>query len=145
MIKLSEKEDNAHLSRGQIAEEIVKSIDYDVWVCSACEANEILPFPTIDPEFIFDGTSFRKIKKCPECDFETFVCKESHILSAATYSSSGRVEVIRKCRNCKHELTEYETIPKKQKSSSSGGSSGGGGGGSFGGGSSGGGGSGGSY
>jgi len=145
MVKLSEKEDNTYLSKGQIAEEIIKSIDYDVWVCPACNENEILPFPNLDPEFIFKGTSFKKIKKCPECKFETFLCSESHILSAATYSSSGKVEVLRKCKHCKHELTEYEIIPKKQKSSSGSSSSGGSSGGSFGGGSSGGGGSGGSY
>jgi uncharacterized protein len=147
MIKLSEKEDNAHLSKGQIAEEIVKSIDYDVWICPACNANEILPFPNIDPDYIFKGTSFKKVKQCPECKFQTFVHKSSRIISNATYSSSGKVEVKRTCEHCKHTDTEFETIPKKQKSSSGGGSSGGGGGGggSFGGGSSGGGGSGGSY
>ncbi|WP_208725793.1 TPM domain-containing protein [Leptospira noumeaensis] len=146
MVKLSEEEDNIHLSKGQISEELVNSIDYDVWVCPGCEANSILKFPNIDPEYIYKGTSFRKIKTCPECKFETFVCKSSRILSEATYSSSGKVEVRRNCAHCKHSATEYETIPKKQKSSSGGSSGGGGGGGgSFGGGSSGGGGSGGSY
>ncbi|WP_409035677.1 TPM domain-containing protein [Leptospira kanakyensis] len=146
MIKLSEEEDNIHLSKGQISEELVNSIDYDVWVCPGCEANSILKFPNIDPEYVYKGTSFRKIKTCPECKFETFVCKSSRILSEATYSSSGKVEVRRNCAHCKHSATEYETIPKKQKSSSGGSSGGGGGGGgSFGGGSSGGGGSGGSY
>ncbi len=145
MTKLSEKDDNLYLSKGQIAEEILKSIDYDVWICSSCNANQILPFQNLNPEYIFDGTSFPKIKKCPECKFETYYCKDSRVLSSATYSSSGKVEVVRLCKNCKHTDVEYETIPKKQKSSSGGGGSGGGGGGSFGGGSSGGGGSGGSY
>lgn len=146
MTKLSEEEDNIHLSKGQISEEIVNSIDYDVWVCSGCDANTILKFPSINPEYIYKGTSFRKIKSCPECKFETFVCKSSRIISEATYSSSGNVEVKRTCAHCKHSAVEYETIPKKQKSSSGGSSGGGGGGGgSFGGGSSGGGGSGGSY
>ncbi|EOQ97190.1 PF04536 family protein [Leptospira wolbachii serovar Codice str. CDC] len=145
MTKLSEDEDNIHLSKGQISEELVNSIDYDVWVCPGCDANAILKFPSINPEYIYKGTSFRKIKACPECNFETFVCKSSSIISEATYSSSGKVEVKRTCAHCKHSAIEYETIPKKQKSSSGGSSGGGGGGGSFGGGSSGGGGSGGSY
>lgn len=146
MTKLSEQADNAYLSKGQIAEEILKSIDYDVWICQACNANEILPFHNIDPEYIFKGTSFKKIKKCPECEFLTFAVSSSKITSAATYSSSGSVEVVRVCKHCQHKAIETETIPKKQKSSSGSGSSGGGGGGgSFGGGSSGGGGSGGSY
>ncbi|WP_407658858.1 TPM domain-containing protein [Leptospira soteropolitanensis] len=145
MTKLSEEEDNIHLSKGQISEELVNSIDYDVWVCPSCDSNTILKFPNINPEYIYKGTSFKKIKVCPECKFETFVCKSSSIISEATYSSSGKVEVRRNCAHCKHSATEYETIPKKQKSSSGGSSGGGGGGGSFGGGSSGGGGSGGSY
>lgn len=145
MTKLSEEADNKHLSAGQVSEEIVNSVDYDVWVCQSCKNHSIFKFRNISPEYIYKGTSFPKIKVCPECKFETFVCKSSRVLSPATYSSSGKVEVRRNCAHCKHHATEYETIPKKQKSSSGSGSSGGGGGGSFGGGSSGGGGSGGSY
>ncbi|EOQ90093.1 PF04536 family protein [Leptospira yanagawae serovar Saopaulo str. Sao Paulo = ATCC 700523] len=144
MTKLSEEADNKHLSAGQISEEIVNSVDYDVWVCQSCKNHSIFKFRNISPEYIYKGTSFPKIKVCPECKFETFVCKSSRVLSEATYSSSGKVEVRRNCAHCKHHVTEYETIPKKQKSSSGSGG-GGGGGGSFGGGSSGGGGSGGSY
>lgn len=145
MTKLSEEADNKHLSEGQVSEEIVNSIDYDVWICSSCHSHFIYKFRNINPEYIYKGTSFPKIKVCPECKFETFVCKSSRVLSEATYSSSGKVEVKRNCAHCKHSVTEYETIPKKQKSSSGRSSGGGGGGGSFGGGSSGGGGSGGSY
>lgn len=146
MTKLTEEADNKHLSDGQIAEEIVDSIDYDVWICESCKNHAIFPFRNISPEYIYKGTSFPKIKVCPECKFETFVCKSSRVLSPATYSSSGKVEVRRNCAHCKHHTIEYETIPKKQKSSSGSSSGGGGGGGgSFGGGSSGGGGSGGSY
>ncbi|PJZ47446.1 TPM domain-containing protein [Leptospira brenneri] len=146
MVKLSEEADNKHLSEGQVSEEIVNSVDYDVWVCPSCHSNSIFKFKNINPEYIHKGTSFLKIKPCPECKFETFVCKSSRILSEATYSSSGKVEVRRTCAHCKHNATEYETIPQKQKSSSGSSSGGGGGGGgSFGGGSSGGGGSGGSY
>ncbi|WP_246837514.1 TPM domain-containing protein [Leptospira bouyouniensis] len=153
MTKLSEEADNKHLSSGQVSEEIVNSVDYDVWVCESCKNHSVFKFRNISPEYIYTGTSFPKIKVCPECKFETFVCKSSRVLSPATYSSSGKVEVKRNCAHCKHNAIEYETIPKKQKSSSGSGSSGGGGGGgggsfgggSFGGGSSGGGGSGGSY
>ncbi|TGL35838.1 TPM domain-containing protein, partial [Leptospira perdikensis] len=118
MVKLSEEADNKHLSEGQISEEILNSVDYDVWVCSSCHSNSILKFRNIDPEYIYKGTSFPKIKVCPDCKFETFVCKSSKILSEATYSSSGSVEVRRTCAHCKHSAVEYETIPKKQKSSS---------------------------
>ncbi len=147
MIRLNEENDDKHLSKGQIAEEIVKSKDYDVWVCENCNANQIIPFKNLDPTYISKGVSFKKVVHCPECKFETFVCKSSKILSAATYSSAGQVKVDRVCEHCKHKETETLKIPKKQRSSSGSGSSsgGGGGGGSFGGGSSGGGGSGGSY
>ncbi|MCZ8156785.1 MAG: TPM domain-containing protein [Leptospira sp.] len=145
--KLSEKEDDRHLQKGQIWEERMQSIDYDVWKCDTCNTTTILNFPKIDPDYIYKGTSFRKVKKCPECKYETFVHKSSDVLRYATYDHSGKVEVNRVCKHCNHKETEFEIIPQKQKSSSGsgGGSSSSSSSGSFGGGSSGGGGSGGSY
>lgn len=149
MSLLNEISDNEYLSSGQIAEEEIDSIDYDVWACNNCNSIQVLKFRNIDPSYIQKGISFPKIKVCPECKFETFLHKKSKILSKATTSSSGKVQVERQCKHCGFEKVETLTIPKIRKSGSGSGSGGGGGGGSsggsFGGGSSGGGGSGGSY
>lgn len=147
MRKLSEKEDDEFLKKGQIAEEYLKSVDYDVFVCPE-NHKLILKYENINPEFESNGTSFPKFSKCPECDYQTFKVTKSEIIREADYDSSGSVKVYRSCQNCGHQGTGRVTIPQLQRSSS--GSSSGGGSsssssGSFGGGSSGGGGSGGSY
>ncbi len=144
MQKLSERDDDAYLEKGQVMEEYLNSIDYDVFVCPN-KHSLILKYANIDPDYIDNGTSFLKIDKCPKCKFMTYQVQQSEIVKEADYNSSGSVKVDRVCKHCGHKGTEYETIPRLERSSSSssGGSSSSSG--SFGGGSSGGGGSGSSY
>jgi uncharacterized protein len=133
MRKLSEMDDDEFLEKGQISEEKVKSVDYDVWVTD--EPNDIL---------ILRYTSwFTKYSTCSRCSYKTWYLVYDKTLTAATYSSSGTGERKKSCANCGHQSVTRYTIPRLQKSSgssgggfSSGGSSGGGsfGGGSFGGG-----------
>lgn len=134
MVKLSEEDDDKHLKKGQVTEEKVKSIDYDVWVGESDEDVLILSYIKW-----FSGHS-----KCPRCKFKTYYLVYNRTISAATYSSSGLGEKKHACENCGHSVVRTYTIPRLQKSSSSGGSSGSSGG-SWGGGSSGGGGAGSSW
>jgi uncharacterized protein len=135
MRKLSESDDDKYLQKGQVTEEQVKSIDYDVWVTD--EPDDIL--------ILSYKTWFTKYNSCSACGYKTWYLVYDKTISSATYSSSGTGEKKKACAHCKHQdITRY-TIPQKVRSSSGGGgfSSGGssGGGGSFGGGSFGGGGS----
>jgi uncharacterized protein len=135
MRRLSEKDDDAMLSREALLEETLESMDYDVWVCGQCDANLVLPYK----RFTF------KYSECPKCKRRTCETK-TKTLRAATRSSTGRKRITRTCKNCSFTDSREEVIPIITSSSSSGGSGGGGGGGSsFGGGSSGGGGAGRSY
>jgi uncharacterized protein len=130
MRKLSEEEDDRFLERGQITEEEIGSVDYDVWVTDDEDDVLILRYKS----------RFSKYSKCPECRFLTYFLAHSRVIRQATYSSSGQKENTYECKNCGYTHRKYITIPQKQhSSSSSGGSSGGG---SWGGGRSGGGGSG---
>ena len=131
MDRAGELADNAHLDRGQIVEEQVHAVDYDVWQCPNCENVEIRRYPSW----------FSSIEKCPRCTYKT-MSSESTTLTAATTSSTGLMRVDYHCKNCEYENSATRIIPKISKSSSS---SSGGGGGSFGGGSSGGGGASGSW
>lgn len=139
--KLNEEEEDKYLSKGQLSEEIVKSIDYDVWINVA--GTEIVVLPYIK--------WFTKYKKCIKCSYKTYFKLYDKTVRAATYSSSGSGEKKYQCSNCGHQHIVTYTIPRKQKSSSrgyysgggsfgggrsSGGGFSGGGGGSFGGGSS---------
>lgn len=134
MHKLDEEKDNQYLEKGQVAEEKVKSVDYDVWVSG--EPDDIL--------VLRYSTWFSKYSTCSKCKYKTWYLVYDRTISAATYSSSGTGEKKKACAHCGHQSITRYTIPQLQRSSSgssssggySGGSSSGGswGGGSFGGG-----------
>lgn len=133
MHKLSEKADNAFLEAFQLAEEKLKSVDYDVWKSDVNDNIEIIRYENF----------YSKYKTCANCGGKTFSLEKNEIVQSATYTSSGLGKKIYSCKHCAHREEKTYTIPKKVASSSS--SSGGGGGSSWGGGSSGGGGGGSSW
>ncbi|WP_027421264.1 TPM domain-containing protein [Crocinitomix catalasitica] len=140
MHKLEEKEEDEFLSKGQIAEEVVHSIDYDVWV--TVDRKEVL--------ILAYKSWFNNYNRCAKCNFLTYTKLYDKAIVSASYSSAGKGEKKYTCSNCGHEVVKHYKIPRKQRSrntGSFGGGSfgGGGGGGSFGGGSSRGGGSGGGW
>ncbi|WP_282779631.1 TPM domain-containing protein [Phaeodactylibacter xiamenensis] len=132
MHKLHEVEDDRYLELGQVVEEHLGSVDYDVWITEDEEDILILPYKK----------RWSKYKACPKCQFRTYALSDTNVLRNATYSHSGKKEVIHTCKNCNYRNRRIVVIPKKTRSSGGGGSFGGGGGSSFGGGSSGGGGAG---
>jgi len=143
MFKLDEESDDEYLKKGQVTEEVIKSIDYDVWITD--DKSDIL--------ILAYKRWISKYRKCPSCSHKTYYKEYDRTITPATYSSSGTGERKYSCKNCGHSKVSRYTIPRKTKSSSSS-SSGGyssgssyssGGGSSWGGGSSGGGGGGSSW
>jgi len=135
MRKLAEGEDDSFLEPGQVIEEQIGSVDYDVWVTEAQDDALILRY----------AKRFSKYEPCPECGFKTYYLARTETLKAATYSSAGKGQHVFECKNCGYQKVDTFQIAKKTKASGGGGFGGGGGGfsgGSFGGGSSGGGGAG---
>ncbi|MCH2022641.1 MAG: TPM domain-containing protein [Saprospiraceae bacterium] len=127
MKRMSEKEDDKYLKPGQIKEELVKSIDYDVWVGQDEKDIVILPYVKW-----FTGFS-----KCPKCKHKTYQLDYNKTTLSPTYSRSGRGEKKYSCKNCGHSVLRTYTIAKLTQSSTSSSSySGGSSGGSWGGGSS---------
>lgn len=126
MVLLSETADDAALAAGQITEEEIKSVDYDVWECPVCRERLILRYKRW-----FSGYS-----KCPKCGFWTLKT-ETRTITAATTVSTGLSRTTKTCLNCHWSETTEHVIPMvTESSSSSGGSSWGGssgGGSSFGG------------
>ncbi len=137
MFLKNEIEDDFFLKNGQIIEEELNTIDYDVWITK--DEDDILILPYIKP--------FSKYNTCPECTFKTYHKAHTQTVSRATTYNSGLREEIHKCKNCDYRHIVSITIPMIIQSSSGSSSFGGGfsGGGSFGGGSSGGGGAGASW
>ncbi len=130
-----------YLNSGQIKEEKVKSLRYEIWKNRQSGTVKLIPWEKSS-----------RFRECPECHYYTLEINKTKTIRSATYSSSGEGERFDSCQNCNYFLSKgYYTIPRKSKSSGSSGSSGGGrsssggGGGSFGGGSSGGGGAGGRW
>lgn len=130
MHKLDEKADDEFLESGQVTEEEIGSVDYDVWVTDDRDEVLILRY----------AKRFSKYSECPKCKYRTYYHAHTHTLQHATYSNSGLQEQVFSCKNCNYQDRKLITIPKKTRSSGGGGGFGGGGGGGFGGGRSGGGG-----
>jgi uncharacterized protein len=128
MALLSDSEDDELLEQGQVAEERIGSVDYDVWKCPACSHRLTLRYAKWSSQY----------DKCPQCANRTKSSTES-VTNAATTSSSGSAIVLEKCAFCSFTNEYTKVLPRISESSSSS-SSGSSGGSSFGGGSSGGGG-----
>jgi uncharacterized protein len=107
---LEETEDDS-LSEGQLVEEHLESVDYDVWYCDRCDHVTIEAYrPWLS-----------KYGACRECSFRT-VEGDSRVVRSATYSSSGLRETDYDCHHCNAHYTTQTTIPRKTKSSSRSGS-----------------------
>lgn len=116
MFRLDEGWDDDHLQEGQITEEHLKSVDYDVWQCPKCEHVTIEAYKAW----------FSRYGACRSCKFRTLE-GETTTVRAATTTSTGKQRIDYNCHHCHDSYTGWRTIPKKSKSSSSSSSSFGGG------------------
>jgi uncharacterized protein len=131
MTKLNETEEDQFLTPGQQVEEKIKSVDYDVWQCTACAS----------VEFWFYLNRFSKYNVCPKCKTIAAYEASNRTIQSATYTSSGTGEKIIACKFCSYSKKSTYSIAKLVQSTSSGssgysGGSSSSGGGSWGGGSS---------
>jgi uncharacterized protein len=108
MVRLDETLDDAYLDAGQQKEELLKSVDYDIWQCPSCQTQQQYRY----------RRWFSRYSKCPSCQYRTLkVTKKT--LERATTSSTGRGVKTSSCRHCNLHRERYYTIPKIQESSSS--------------------------
>ena len=124
---LSDSEDDVSLQIGQLKEEQIGSVDYDVWKCPSCSHSFTLRY----------AKWLSKYGKCPQCSNRTKSSTE-RVITAATTSAAGSALVTETCEFCSFKNEYTKVLPRITQSSSS--SSGSSGGSSFGGGRSGGGG-----
>jgi uncharacterized protein len=129
MALMTDYDDDTVLEEGQVAEERIGSVDYDVWQCPACAHHFTLRYAK--------WTS--KYDKCPQCSNRTKSTTES-VIEAATTHGDGSARVLEQCAFCSFTNEYTKVLPRIRESSSSSSSGGGSGGSSFGGGRSGGGG-----
>ena len=108
MTRLDERADDAYLDKGQLSEEHLGSVDYDVWLCGNCQQLEVIPYKNW----------LRRYDRCRNCNYRT-VSNSSKVISSATYTSTGLRENRAYCNHCHHEEITQSVIPRKVKSSSS--------------------------
>jgi uncharacterized protein len=101
---LTESEDDSYLNAGNLLEERINSVDYDVWVTDDREETLVLRY---------NLSSVYEI--CPQCGFRTLYLDSSHILEHATYYNSGLRRENYLCENCRHQMTKDRVIPMRVK------------------------------
>ena len=111
---LEETEDGS-LSAGQLMEEQLASVDYDVWYCDHCDHVTIEGYKAW----------FSRYGACRECGFRTLE-GESRVTRPATRTTTGLRKTDCKCRNCHAEYVVTASIPVISNSGSSSGGRGGG-------------------
>jgi uncharacterized protein len=109
MLRLDEAADDVYLDSGQKVEELISSVDYDIWKCLDCNTHTMNGYDNWLAWF----------KCCPQCHYRT-VKVSSETLEYPTYDSTGRKRVTRECRHCKYHSSEIVVLPRRTRSSSSG-------------------------
>ncbi|MGE0494161.1 MAG: YgcG family protein [Vulcanimicrobiota bacterium] len=109
MMRLGESEDDEFLAAGQIDEEGLGSVDYDVWICRACDRQKVVAY----------SAWFSGFRRCSSCSYRCEECTGDVVLSHATYYSSGHGRRDYYCRHCGRRRSETYTIPQKTQSTTS--------------------------
>jgi uncharacterized protein len=101
MQKLDEQSDNEYLEDGQKLEEVLKSVNYDVWQCSACNHRSI----------VRHVAWFSSYGNCPSCSRQT-LWSDREILIAPSYHFSGQDRVLRRCKHCQFQDSHVIITPQ---------------------------------
>lgn len=89
---LSEAEEDPYLTPVQEAEENLKSIDYDVWLCDNCGERDIIPY--VNPRSTYTV--------CPNCGARAEQLVADRVIKQPTHLRQGLGEKQYVCRNCGH-------------------------------------------
>lgn len=98
---LTEEEEDTYLKSTEIAEEIVKSVDYDVWLCNACQSTRVLPYASV----------YTTYKTCPNCGAKTYKLEHDQVAIQPTTLHAGQGEKVYECQHCKFKKVVPYVIP----------------------------------
>jgi uncharacterized protein len=113
MVVLSKNEKKKYLSEGQLAEEKIGSVSYDIWSCKTCDTKKILGY---------DNGSER-VSQCPKCTNKTFLKTKRVTVKRPTSRTTGDGLQYYECRYCNYTEKKPFVIGKLSSSSASFGSS----------------------
>jgi uncharacterized protein len=100
LIRLDEVSDDVYLDSGQKLEELLHSVNYDVWKCPNCGTH------TVHPRYPW----FTSVKSCPQCHYRTLKVAQETLVNP-TYASTGEEQITRHCRHCDFRDTETVILP----------------------------------
>lgn len=98
---LSEEEEDAYLSEGMQAEEIVFSIDYDVWLDEESGHVQIEKYQ-----------GRLHAQKCPQCSFETLRDVKEEIVDSPSVEAEGKLMKHYQCNYCNYKEKRTFKIAK---------------------------------
>ncbi|MEE1221746.1 MAG: TPM domain-containing protein [Bacteroidales bacterium] len=99
---LSEKEEDAYLSRKAQIEEEIGSKNYDVWLCEKCGNTVIYPYDKILSNY----------SECPSCKAKTYYKQSEKVLKYPTSFRNGIMRKTYRCKNCNHISHIDSDIPR---------------------------------
>ncbi len=99
MIRLDEVSDDVYLDSGQKLEEMLKSIDYDVWKCPNCNFHTLHGY----------SRRLSRMRECPKCKYRTLKVT-SRTSAKPTYTSEGKEHISAHCHHCNHRREETITL-----------------------------------
>ena len=105
--RLSEQEEDAHLSAARRAEERLGSVDHDVWLCGGCGATHRVSFPNDDAAF----------EACPKCNTVAMRVVSDTELKSASATQTGQGVRKHACQHCGHQRKERYVIARMVPSS----------------------------
>ena len=104
---LSQEAEREYLVAGQLAEEQVGSVQFDVWWCARCR----------DTDVVRHDTWFTRYKRCSGCGHKTALKTGGRTLRYATTYQGGLVEVTETCSHCGHVETYTRTTARLSETS----------------------------
>jgi uncharacterized protein len=97
LIRLDEVSDDVYLDSGQKLEELLHSVNYDVWKCPNCGTH------TVRPRHLW----YASFESCPKCHYRTLEVT-TKTLRKPTYTRTGKERITRHCRHC--DFRDKETV-----------------------------------
>jgi uncharacterized protein len=111
---INKKNKKQSLDEGQLTEEKIGSVNYDIWHCQSCNKEKAVGYESI----------YTKATECSKCHYKTLRETKKVVIKRPTYSSKGSGLQHYECKHCDHiEKTPYVIAKLTSSSSSSSGSS----------------------
>lgn len=99
---LSEKEEDAYLSRKAQIEEEIGSKNYDVWLCEKCGNTVVYPYDKMLSNY----------SECPSCKTKAYYKQSEKVVKYPTSFKNGIMRKTYRCKNCNHTSHIDSEIPR---------------------------------